>query len=122
MLSMALTFFAIACQPGAGGNLLGLPTWYKYLNSDITAGKCSVIFNFPEDMGKIALAIVEILLRLGGMVAVVFVIYGGVRYIISQGEPEGIAKAKGTIVNALIGLAITIIAVGLVNMIARVLA
>ena len=80
--------FATACTPthGSGGGLLGFPTWYKYLGGEEIADKCSVVFDFPDDIGKILLAVVEILLRVAGMVAVGFVIYGGFQYMLSQGD------------------------------------
>jgi hypothetical protein len=102
--------FAAACTPGEGG--LFLPTWYKYLGREenLDTGKCTVVMTFPDDIGKILLAVVEIILRVGGIIAVGFVIYGGFRYITSQGEPENTKSARQTITNALIGLVITTIA------------
>jgi hypothetical protein len=67
----------------------------------------------------IGLAIFEDLLRVAGLAAVAFVIYGGIRYITSQGEPEGTKGALSTIVNALIGLVIAIIAAATVSFIAN---
>jgi len=61
------------------------------------------------------LAIVDILLRIVGLVSVGFVIYGGFRYITSQGEPDATKKALATVVNALIGMAIAIFAVTIVS-------
>lgn len=106
----------------------GLPAWYKYLKIN---DQCEVIFysgpngtsaNAPEFFGTfvlIALAIVDLLLRVGGLVAVAFVIYGGIQYVTSQGEPDKTAKARGTIINALIGMAICVIAVALVSFVGK---
>jgi MFS superfamily sulfate permease-like transporter len=60
-------------------------------------------------------AVVDDVLRIAGIVAVAFVIYGAVQYITSQGDPESTAHARTTIINALIGLAVAIIAVSLVG-------
>lgn len=111
-----ITRFADACPVGKGGDILGFPTWYKYLNGqDLGDGKCTVVFNFPGDAGKIALAVAEIALRIGALVAVGFVIYGGFRFILSQGEPDKAASARRTIINALIGLAIAVLATTIVT-------
>ena len=67
----------------------------------------------------IGLAIFEDLLRVAGMAAVAFVIYGGFRYTTSQGSPEQTGAALGTILHALIGLAIAIIAATSVAFIAK---
>jgi len=101
-----------------GSRFLNFPTWYKYLNPTFQDGECKLDFEFPEDIGKILLAVVEILLRIAGLVAVGFVVYGGIRYVLSRGEPENTKAARGTIVNALIGLVIAASATAIVNLIA----
>ena len=60
---------------------------------------------------------VEILLRIAGLVAVVYVVMGGFKYMTSQGEPENLKQAQGTIINALIGLVIAMLATAVVNVI-----
>lgn len=45
-----------------------------------------------------------------GLVAVVFIIKGGVEFMISQGDPGQIQKAKRELIYAIIGLAIVILA------------
>ena len=123
MLPMLLTRFAAAC-PTVGGSFLGFPTWYEYLDSEVVADRCSLKLAFPADIPKIALAVVEIMLRIGGLVAVGFVIYGGFRYILSQGDvgPGNVPKsvtARHTIVNALIGLVIASLATFIVQLVAK---
>jgi hypothetical protein len=116
-----LQSFAAACRPGAGGMPDFLfPTWYKYLEGETVGGTCSVVFAFPDDLGAVVIAIVEMLLRLAGLVAVVFVIYGGFKYITSQGSPDSTKVARETIQNALIGLVIAIMASAIVGFIAQV--
>jgi len=92
-----------------------LPVWYKYVDRSVdSSGRCDLNFNFPDDLGLVFLAIVEILLRLSSMVAVAFVIVGGFRFITTQGEPEGAKSARQTIINGVIGLVIAILATGVV--------
>ena len=122
MLPLLTTFAATACDMGAGITFLGFPTWYKYLDKETVAFKCSVKLSFPADIPKIVLAIVEILLRVGGIVAVGFVIYGGFQYILSQGDngPGSVPKsviARHTIINALIGLVLASLATFIVQLI-----
>ncbi len=108
----ALTQFAAACETKG---IPILPSWYKYLDSENdSTGRCSVIFTFPDDVGAILLAVVEILLRVGAFVAIGFIIYGGVLYLTSQGEPDKAANAQKALSNAVIGLIITIVATGVV--------
>lgn len=112
MITSLMTRFA-ACDPGGI-----LPTWYKFLKETTVAGKCTPDFTFPDDVGRILLAIFEILLRIGGIAAVVFIIYGGFQYLTSQGEPDKAKAARTTIINSLVGMVIAIMATVIVNLVA----
>jgi hypothetical protein len=46
---------------------------------------------------------------LAGIVAVVFIIIGGISYSISAGDPGKISKAKDTILYAVIGLIVVLV-------------
>jgi hypothetical protein len=106
-------FAAIAANCKAG--FFGFPHWYEYLNVSVQDGTCSVTdFKFPADLTLVALAVAEILLRLAGLVAVGFIIYGGIKYVISQGEPDGVQQAQNTVINACIGLVIAIFSTAIV--------
>lgn len=114
---------AEACGQTVGG-FLSFPTWYKYLNPTFSNGECNITFNILSsgglsDLPKVLLAIFEIILRVGGLAAVGFVIYGGIQYMISQGEPEKTKGARTTIINAIVGLVISMSAVAIVNVIGR---
>lgn len=61
--------------------------------------------------------VINILLFVAFVAALVFLIYGGIRWIISGGDKEGTAKAKGTVTAALIGLAIVLGSWILVNIV-----
>lgn len=108
-------------------SFLGLPAWYKYLEStpwpecDINGPRetsdPSSPFNWPKAAGFVGIAVFEALLRIAALVAVVYVVYGGFRYITSQGEPEGAKSARETILNALIGVVIAIAAASIVSFI-----
>jgi hypothetical protein len=126
-LSMPKTAFA-EVAPGCSSTFLGLPAWYKYLDVGEQDGDpCAIIgptkdgtqdFDMLAALPLIGLAIVEILTRIAAIISVGFVMYGGFRYITSQGEPENTKSARQTIINSLIGLVISLIATGLVAFIA----
>jgi hypothetical protein len=106
---------AVTCT---GDNaFFGFPTWYKYI-----PGQCNTQgITMPPNVSifdvipLIGLAILEIALRLAGILAIFFVIYGGIIYTTSQGEPDKVGQAKGTIINALAGLVICVLAVAVVS-------
>lgn len=130
-ISLAFTFLAPAPLASAAtaencsdssGSFLGFPTWYKYLDYQFADGECRVEFDVSKDVPKILLAVFEILLRVAGIAAVVFVIVGGFQYILTQGEPDKAKAARGTILNALIGLVIAMSAALMVSFLARTIA
>lgn len=114
MWSDFLTQFAATCQTKG---IPILPSWYKYIDGTEIDGRCELNFTFPDDLGAILLAVVEILLRIGAIVAVGYIIYGGFMYMTSQGEPDKATSARTTIINAIIGLALAIVATGVVTFI-----
>lgn len=54
--------------------------------------------------------VIQWVIGVAGVVAVIFVIYGGISYTTSAGDPSKLQKAKTTITYALIGLAIVALA------------
>lgn len=121
MLFPIFTLPAFAsCDVASGGiGTMIIPPWYKYLDSEDVAGKCRPKFDstLSTTGTKVGIAVIEILTRVAGFVALGFIIWGGIQYITSQGEPDGLNAAKSTITNAITGLVITIITIGLVQFI-----
>lgn len=110
--------FAASCT---GGGFFGLPTWYSFLPgiTDPTTHQCIPQFTNINDTWLVVAAIIEILLRIAAIIAVVMVIIGGVTFTTSQGNPEEAAKARNTLIYAMIGLLVSISAAVLVTFIAK---
>jgi hypothetical protein len=120
-------------------SFFGLEPWYAYLpdgyfDGSSSSNRCDLkCFNLlqqdkPNDCNRSAsdlplvlLAIVDDLLRITGMVAVAFVIYGSIKYTTSQGNPDATSEAQTTVVNALLGMAIAMISVLIVSFIGNAL-
>lgn len=124
MLQLFQTFAAKCDPPG----FFSLPTWYKYLEvkNDSITNQCEIQFSLMKnnafnggDILLIGLGVIDILIRLAALIAVGFVLYGGIRYITSQGSPDATKGAQNTILTALIGLAIAIIAAAAVAFLGR---
>jgi hypothetical protein len=108
-----------------GHSFLIFPTWYKYLkfNDDCTIANdtttdSGVSTNY-EFIWLISFAVIEILLTLAGMVAVVFVMIGGFKFVTAQGSPDTLVSARKTLANAIVGAVIAIIAGRTVSFIAN---
>lgn len=122
--------YVAALPPECSKGFFGLPHWYEYLpmEYDPVSQTCNVSKDFQllgsgSDSGLllIGLALVDMALRVAGLVAVGFVLWGGFKFLTSQGEPDAIARARNTIINALIGLVLTIVATALVVFVGRTL-
>jgi len=63
--------------------------------------------------------IVNALLTLAAVIAVIFVIIGGVRYITSQGDDDAQVEARNTIIYAIIGVVVIALSAVIINYIIR---
>jgi hypothetical protein len=131
---------------GCKQDFFGLEPWYQYIGVELTPSgtqassnspyescefKCFNIFDTGPNVGEppntcgqtksdiplILLAVIDDLLRIAALCAVAFIIYGAFEYVGSQGNSEVTARAQSMVVNALIGLTISTIAVVVVNFI-----
>lgn len=66
--------------------------------------------NDTKNAGDVAGGVIGVVLSLVGVVAVGVMIYGGVSYMISQGDPGKTKRARDIILYGLIGFVITILA------------
>ncbi|MFA4846220.1 MAG: pilin [Patescibacteria group bacterium] len=64
--------------------------------------------------------VIQILVTVAGLLAVIFFVVGGIGYITSSGNPEKLDSSKKTLVYSAIGLAITIGAFVLTNIVSGV--
>ncbi len=59
--------------------------------------------------------ITNVILLIIGIVSVIMLIYGGLRYILSGGDSKKVTDAKNTILYSIIGLIISLLAYAIVN-------
>jgi len=65
--------------------------------------------------GGIFVTVTNILIFLVGAIAVIMLIVGGIRYVLSQGDQSAITSAKNTILYAIIGIVVAMLAFGAIN-------
>lgn len=68
-----------------------------------------------DDLPKVAKDIVNTLLYVLGAVSVIVIIVAGIMYTTSSGDPALITKAKNTLLYAVVGLVVAIMAYAIVN-------
>ncbi|MBP5511975.1 hypothetical protein J6X90_01135 [Candidatus Saccharibacteria bacterium] len=124
--TVALPVNTYAAECSGVNQLLGLRAWYAGLAEEVN-GTCDMK-KPPSDGDGIATYVWTIVFNilyditlLAGLVALILVIFGGYKYILSNGEPGKVAQAKTIITNAMIGLVIAILAAVIVNTILMVI-
>lgn len=112
---LALTLFVsgLALVPGGA---------YASPASDIQGGVNAIGGNQvnPKTGKPVTLAdqiktIVNTMLYVLGAIAVIMIVIGGIRYITSNGESANVTSAKNTILYAVVGLIVAILAYAIVN-------
>lgn len=68
-----------------------------------------------NDLMEQANTIINVIIGVIGFVAVAFIIFGGVQYTTSAGDPGKVKKAKDTILYGIIGLVVSMLAYAIVN-------
>jgi len=112
-----------ASNPTCSQNFIGFPVWYRGLTKSDT--DCDIVSPNGKDgnptissfIWHIVLNVIEDAMIAVGYITAFFILYGGFQFLISQGAPDAAAKARTTILNAVIGLIISIVAVGAINFI-----
>ncbi len=112
------TAYAEPCNSEGNLSIIFIKPWYsglcKHGTNDVE------LVNIPGDIILLALNVISIAMQVAGYVAIGFVIWGGIKYIISTGDAGKTAAAKTTIQNALIGLLIVLIAVTMVDFVSKI--
>ncbi len=119
VLNLGLAIFTPAIASGNCNEtvIFGIPAWYRGL----VGPNCEV-----KSVGKggvpLGTFITTLILNIGDMVmhvvavaSVLFIIFGGIKYTIAQGEEARLASAKKTVTNAIIGLIISLLSIAIIN-------
>lgn len=94
-----------ACSPTTGGVQAGIDCAKNdKVPSELFGGSTSIFTR-----------IVNVLLFLIGVLSVIMLIYGGIRYTTSGGNSANVTAAKNTILYAIIGLVVAFLAYAVVN-------
>jgi len=84
----------------------------------------SIEFGNPikaNNLGDVLLNIMNYLKKIAGSIALIFIIIGGIMYIVSAGDKERMERAKNTLIYALAGFAIVVASSTFVSEIQNVL-
>ena len=104
---------AVASAVCQGGNVIqtGVGTGIDQATGAAEGSACAASTdNGTGTLQAVARKAVNLFSVLVGIVAVIFVIYGGFRYITSGGDSSNVGNAKNTLIYAIVGLVIVALA------------
>ena len=87
----------------------------KSLSSGSIAYDAAGCNNSSDQLPITIINILKVIIGISGLIAVIFIIIGGINYMTSSGEAAKIKKAKDTILYACIGLAICALSFAIAN-------
>ncbi|UTX51354.1 hypothetical protein KI440_00070 [Candidatus Saccharibacteria bacterium TM7i] len=112
LFTVVATFLAISTPVSAQGSI------QQGVEAAHGNGQPTQLFG---DAGVIT-SVTNILLFIVGALAVIMIIWGGIRYAISGGNSSAVTSAKNTIMYALIGLIVAFLAFAMVNFVLSAIA
>ena len=125
MKKILITFGLILAVTGSFAFNAGFFEKQAYANSAadlIKQGADSTGQQDSRSAGDIAKDVVNIMFFIVGVMAVIMIIWGGIRYVLSAGNSAALTSAKNTIVYSIIGLIIAILAFVIVDFVIGIFA
>lgn len=114
MVILAASLFAFANSPVSLAQDI-IPGFQGGIDGGAKAARGS---DQPTDLfgdGGIFKQITNILLFIVGVLSVIMLIVGGLRYVISGGKQQAVSDAKNTILYAIVGLIVSLLAYAVIN-------
>lgn len=117
MQKLKLSIIALFVAAGVG--MVSAPTYVAACSSaadcvqdgvDDAGGTGSKV-----SLGNLIKTVVNVLLYILGAIAVIMIVIGGIKYTTSNGDSSAVTSAKNTIMYAVIGLVIAMMAYAIVN-------
>jgi len=109
MLIVPTVALAVAPAVSAEGNLT--------LNSGVDSAQGEGVGQVSTDPESLVKKFVNIFLFAVGALSVIMLIWGGIRYTTSAGDSNKVQAAKNTVLYAIVGLVVAILAYAIVNMV-----
>lgn len=100
-LAFAVQAFAIGVNPCPTGGNLGQICELK-----------------GSDFGKVVSTIIQVLVVLAVVIAVIFLVWGGIKWILSGGDKAKVESARNTIIGGIIGLVLVFLAYFIIGVVA----
>jgi len=101
----------VAILPGVDANAVNV---FDQCGANADAAVCKAKGDNASSMIQ---TVINILLYILGIIAVVMIVIGGIRYTTSNGDPGSLKTARDTIIYSVVGLVVAILAYAIVNLV-----
>lgn len=141
IIPLAMLFSQVALQensyassPSSDCNetFLTMPAWFNGLAGKVSGSGCMVLSPteiYPGDdnalskyVSRIVLNAIAIGTQLAMYLAFLFILYGGFQFLTSGGSPDAAARARKTVLNAMVGVVIALGASAIIGKISEITA
>ena len=112
--SIALATLCAAVITAGGLATIGTPV-YADASDEVQAGFEAAGGTGSESLTSIVGTVINTMLFIVGILSVIMIIYAGIRYVTAHGDSKQVGDAKNTLIYAIVGLIISIVAYALVN-------
>ena len=115
LLSLVFMVVAIPAAPASAINVFEDNKDVKALCNNAATKDSAVCASKDDEADELVQTIISVLLFAIGVVSVIMIIVGGLRYTTSNGDSNQVTSAKNTILYAVIGLVVALLAFVIVN-------
>lgn len=88
---------------------------YADAKTQIQSGLKAAGGDTKDTSGTLITSVINVMLFIIGVLSVIMIVYGGILYVISAGDSGRVSKAKNTIMYAIVGLVVALLAYAIVN-------
>ena len=110
-LSLVLSFGLVAPAILPNNNQVA----YADAKTQIQRGLKAAGGDTKDTSGTLITKVINVMLFIIGVLSVIMIVYGGILYVISAGDSGRVSKAKNTIMYAIVGLVVALLAYAIVN-------
>ena len=110
-LSLVLSFGLVAPAILPNNNQVA----YADAKTQIQSGLKAAGGDTKDTSGTLITKLINVMLFIIGVLSVIMIVYGGILYVISAGDSGRVSKAKNTIMYAIVGLIVALLAYAIVN-------
>lgn len=118
---LLMAIVTVAAFGGLSGDVMAANSFDQKACNEITdaAQKAALGCSESRQATSVVNNLFNVVISVTGIVAVLVIVFGGQRYIVSRGDPGKIAMAKNMIIYGVIGMIVAALAYAIVNFVLK---